>query len=171
MLEEVNELKSRGLVDGDLTVDDYINIDFEVCTSETSAVTDRWILDSILINDYAEDEEETDEDSNDVPPEKPKLSDIAHAIELLECWSLFGNSSGEIRQSLSLISKKFEKQSLKTKKKSEIHDFFKTLKILLFYKEKTYAASFSKGLLLFYTREKLCEKLCEKLIVIWNSLL
>ena len=32
--ENVNELKSRGLVDGDLTVDDYVNIDFEVCTSE-----------------------------------------------------------------------------------------------------------------------------------------
>ena len=51
--ENFNELKSRGLVDGDLTIDDYVNIDFEVCTSETSAITDREILDSILINDYA----------------------------------------------------------------------------------------------------------------------
>ena len=41
MLEKnVNELKLRGLVDGDLTVDDYVNIDLEVCTSETSAITD-----------------------------------------------------------------------------------------------------------------------------------
>ena len=31
--DNVNELKSRGLVDGDLTVDDYVNIDFEVCAS------------------------------------------------------------------------------------------------------------------------------------------
>ena len=50
--DSVNELKSRGLVDGYLTVDDYVNIDFEVCTSETSVITDREILDSILINDY-----------------------------------------------------------------------------------------------------------------------
>ena len=42
--EKVNELKSRGLVDGGLTVDVYVNIDFEVCTSETSAITDREIL-------------------------------------------------------------------------------------------------------------------------------
>ena len=42
--DSVNELKSRGLVDGYLTVDDYVNIDFEVCTSETSAITDREIL-------------------------------------------------------------------------------------------------------------------------------
>ena len=125
MLEEnVNELKSRVLVDGHLTADDYINIDFEVCTSETSAITDREILDSILINDYAEKEEETDEESNDVPPEKPELSEIADTIELRECWSLFDNSGGEIRQLLSLISKTFDKHSLETKKQSKIHNFF-----------------------------------------------
>ena len=79
--ENVNELKSRGLVDGDFIVDDYLNIDFEVCTSEKSAITDREILDSILINDYAGEEEEPDDESNDIPPEKPKLSEIAHAID------------------------------------------------------------------------------------------
>ena len=55
-----------------------------VCTSETSTFTNREILDSILINDYAEEKEETDEELKDVAPEKPKLSEIAHAIELLE---------------------------------------------------------------------------------------
>ena len=38
-VENVNELKLHGLVYGDLTVDDYINIDytdFVVCTSKTS---------------------------------------------------------------------------------------------------------------------------------------
>ena len=70
--ENVNELKSRGLVDRYLTVDDYVNIHFEVCTSKASAIADREILDSILINNYAEEEKETDKESNDVPPEKPK---------------------------------------------------------------------------------------------------
>ena len=101
--EKVNELKSRGLVDGGLTVDVYVNIDFEVCTSETSAITDRQILDSILIKNYDEEEEDRDEESKDMPPEKPKLLEIANATELLECWSLFDNSGAEIRQSLSLI--------------------------------------------------------------------
>ena len=59
-------------------------------TSETSAMTDQEILDSILINDLAEEEEEeTEEESSDVPPEKPKLAEVAHAIDLLERWSLF----------------------------------------------------------------------------------
>ena len=96
--ENVDELKSRDLVDEDLTVDDYINIDFEVCTSETSAITDREIPDSILINHYAEDKVKTDEESNDVPPEKPKLSEIGHVIGLPDCWSLFDNSGCKIRQ-------------------------------------------------------------------------
>ena len=125
MLEEnVNELKSGGLIDGDLTVDDYLNIDFEICTSETNAITDREILDSILIKDYTEEEEEIDKEPNDVPSEKPKLSEIADAVELLECWSLFDSSGGEIRQSLSLISKRFDKHSLETKKAIENTRYF-----------------------------------------------
>ena len=59
------------------------------------AITDRDILDSILINDYADEEEETDEESNEVLPEEPKLLEIAYLIELLECRSLFDNSGGE----------------------------------------------------------------------------
>ena len=60
-------------------------------------------------------------------PKSQKPSEIAPAVELLECWSLFGNSGDEIRQSLSLIWKRFDKHSLETKKQSNIHDFFKKL--------------------------------------------
>ena len=125
--KNVNELKSRGLVDREFTVDYYVNIDFVVCTSETSAFTDQEILDSILINDYAKEKDETDKESNDVPPKKPTLSEMVHAVELLECWTLFRDSGGEIRQSLSLTWKRFDKHSLETKKQSKLHDFFKKL--------------------------------------------
>ena len=84
-------------------------------------------------------------------PEKPKLSEIAHAIELLECWSLFDNSGGEIRQSLKPHTL-FRQTLFRNKKAIENTRFFqKALKILLFYKEKTYVASYSKSLLLFHT--------------------
>ena len=73
--QNVDELKSRDLVDENLTVDDYVDIDFQVTTSETSAMTDQEILDSILINDLAEEEEEeTEEESSDIPPRKAKIS-------------------------------------------------------------------------------------------------
>ena len=88
-------------------------------------------VDSILINDYAVEKEETDEESNNVPPEKPELSDIVHAIELLECWSLFDNSGGEIRQTLSLISQRFDKHSLETKKAIENIQFFQKIFFIL----------------------------------------
>ena len=55
-------------------------------------MTDQEILDSILINDLAEEEEEAEEESSDLPPEKPKLAEVAHAIDLLERWSLFDKS-------------------------------------------------------------------------------
>ena len=67
-------------------LDDDVNMGFEICTRETITITDLEILDSILIKDCAEVEEEIDEESNDLPPEKLKLSEIARAIELLECW-------------------------------------------------------------------------------------
>ena len=86
-----------------------------------------------------------------MPPEKPTLSEIAYAVELLQCWSLFEKSGGEIRQSLSLVSKRFGKQSLETKNNRKYMIFSKNFKDLLFYKEKTYAASYSRGLFLFYT--------------------
>ena len=123
--QNVDELKSRDLVDEKLTVDDYVDIDFLVTTSETSAMTDQEILDSILMNDLAEEEKETEEESSDVPPEKPKLAEVAHAVDLLERWSLFDKNGGEMRKSLSLISKRFDKRSFESKKQSQIPGFFK----------------------------------------------
>ena len=48
-------------------------------------------------------------ESNDEPPENSKLLEIPHAVELLECRSFFDNNGGKIKQSLSLISKRFDK--------------------------------------------------------------
>ena len=92
-------------------------------------MTDQEILDSVLSNDCAEEEEKKDEESevNDVPPKKPKLSEIVGSVELLQCLSLFDNSGGELRHSLSVISNKFDKLFLETKNQSKMHDFFKKL--------------------------------------------
>ena len=129
LVENINDLKSRGIINENLVVADYVDIDFEVCTSETHAIADKEILDSVLSNDCDEEEEEKEEESevNDVPPEKPKLSEIAGTIDLLEYWSLFDNSEGEIRQSLNVISKKFDKFSLETKKQYKMHNFFQKI--------------------------------------------
>ena len=133
--ENVNGHGSFGLVDEDFAVDDYINIDFEICASETIAITDRDLLDSILINDCAEVEEEIDDESNDLPHDKPKLSEIVRAIELLKCWSLFDNND-EIRQLLTLVSKMFDKHFLETKTQLKMDIFFKKLYIICYFTRK-----------------------------------
>ena len=110
-------LKSCGLVDRDLTVGNFINTSFEVCKSE-SVITDREILDLTLINAQGEEEEETDKESNDVPPKKPKLSEIAHAVGLQK------NSGGKKRQSLSLIMEEVLQIFFRNKKGAKNTHFF-----------------------------------------------
>ena len=76
------------------------------------------------------EEEQKHEESevNNVLPETPKLSDIAGAIQLLEHWVFFDNGGSEVRQSLSVISKRFIKLfCLETKKPSKIYNFSKKL--------------------------------------------
>ena len=55
-------------------------------------MTDQKILDSVLSNDCDKEKEDKDKESevNNVPAEK------------LECWFLFDNNGGEVRQSLSV---------------------------------------------------------------------
>ncbi|XP_065674171.1 tigger transposable element-derived protein 4-like [Hydra vulgaris] len=71
--ENVKELRSRGLVENDFAVEDYVIIDFDICTSKAIAITDREILDSILINDCTVVDEEIDEDSNNNSSRKTKI--------------------------------------------------------------------------------------------------
>ena len=42
LAENLNDLKSRGLIDKNLMVDDYIDIEFELCTSETHAMIKKF---------------------------------------------------------------------------------------------------------------------------------
>ena len=46
LAENVNYLKSHGLIDENIVVDNYADIDFEVCLSETHGITDQEFLDS-----------------------------------------------------------------------------------------------------------------------------
>ena len=57
LAENLNDLKLRGIIDKNLVVDDYVDIDLEVCTSETHAMTDQEILDTLFSNNYAEEEQ------------------------------------------------------------------------------------------------------------------
>ena len=73
-------------MDDNFVVDDYVDVDFPVCTNETSAMTDKEIVAAVSgIEDDVDGEDEEDEESivvEDEPPQKPSLADVGDAIEL-----------------------------------------------------------------------------------------
>ena len=129
LAESIGVLKNRGLVDETFDVDDFVDIDFEISTSKTTVLTDEEIIESIRDDDKCAVEEEVENDEeievNDVPPQKPKFSEIEDAMELIERWSLFDEDGDEIRRRLNYITKKCSKHYCEIKKQTSIEDFFK----------------------------------------------
>ena len=123
LAENVVELILRGVVDDNFVVDDYVDVDFHVCTNETSTMTDKEIVAAVSgIEDRVDGEDEEDEESivvEDEPPQKPSLADVGDAIELIESWSLFDVDGNEVRKSLNLIFKKLDKQLFASEKAKE----------------------------------------------------
>ena len=74
LAENINELKKRGLADDRFDADEFIDIDLEISTNNTTILTDEEIVESI-VNDTdgesVEEEDENDEEieENDVPPQ------------------------------------------------------------------------------------------------------
>ena len=84
LAENLDELKSRGVVDDDFDLDDYVDVDFDVSTNET--LTDKEILSAVSnIEDDGAAEEELIVDG-DESPKKPSLSDAGEALEFIELF-------------------------------------------------------------------------------------
>ena len=119
-------------VDGDiLNAEDFVDIDFEVCTSKSSELTDEEIVDIVLNEDKDQNgsnlEDVDDEiEAYDIPPKKPKLSELEEALELMERWSLFDENGLEIRKQLNMITRTCQRHYVESKKQCSIEDFFKS---------------------------------------------
>ena len=126
------ELKKRK-ADGDiLNADDFVDIDFEVCTSESNELTDEEIVESVRNEEKDQNEQNLEDDgddeieAHDIPPKKPKLSELEDALELIERWSLFDESGLEVRKQLNVIRRTCQKHYTDSKKQCSINDFFKS---------------------------------------------
>ena len=78
LAENINELKKRGLADDRFDADEFIDIDSEISTNNTTILTDEEIVESIVNDTDGERVEEEDENDkeievNDVPLQKPTL--------------------------------------------------------------------------------------------------
>ena len=117
----ISELKKRE-VDGDiLNADDFVDIDFEVCTSNSDELTDEEIVEIVLNEDKDQNESNLEGDvddeieAHDIPPKKPKLSELEEALELMERWSLFDENGLEIRKQLNMITRTCQKHYIDSK--------------------------------------------------------
>ncbi|XP_057297585.1 tigger transposable element-derived protein 4-like [Hydractinia symbiolongicarpus] len=130
--DSISELKKRE-VDGDIfNADDFVDIDFEVCTSKSIELTDEEIVEIVLNEDKdqnapnLEDDDDDEIEAHDIPPKKPKQSELEEALELLERWSLFDENGLEIRKQLNMITRTCQKHYIDSKKRCSIKDFFKS---------------------------------------------
>ena len=93
---------------------------------------------------------------------KTNIRDSTCNRELLECWSLFDNSGSEIRQSLSLVSKRFDKHSLQTKKQSNTRFFQKTKDFVILQGKDLRSILFQRSTSFLYPSS------VKKFMVTWN---
>ena len=66
LIENIKKLSSCTLVDDNFSADDYLNIDFDVCTNKTCVMTDQEILDLLSTNEDCAEEEQVKEEQLEV---------------------------------------------------------------------------------------------------------
>ena len=121
LAEEINELREKEpeLVPTDMTVDDVVDADNNVLTSNVLPPNDEDILQEIQTASTAsvhevEDEENEDLEVTEEPPKHPSKSDIRIALNTLSLHSMFvdHDSADKIRKTTRQLSSLIEKNFL-----------------------------------------------------------
>ena len=66
----------------------------------------------IVLNEDNEDDDDDEIEAHDIPPKKPKQSELEEALELMERWSLFDEDGLEIRKQINMITRACQKRSI-----------------------------------------------------------
>ena len=99
--DSISELKKREVDSDILNADEFVDIDFEVSTSRSNELSDEEIV-KIVLNEHNEDDDDDEIEAHDIPPKKPKQSELEEALELMERWSLFDEDGLEIRKQINM---------------------------------------------------------------------
>ena len=121
--DSISELKKREVDSDILNADEFVDIDFEVSTSRSNELSDEEIV-KIVLNEHNEDDDDDEIEAHDIPPKKPKQSELEEALKLMERWSLFDGL--EIRKQINMITRACQKHYIDSKKQCSIKDFFKS---------------------------------------------
>ena len=110
-----------------MNADEFVDIDFDVSTSRSNELSDEEIMKIVLNEDNEDDDDDDDEiEAHDIPPKKPKQSELEEALKLMERWSLFDEDGLEIRKQINMITRACQKHYIDSKKQCSIKDFFKS---------------------------------------------
>ena len=119
---DLSILKERFAVqiDGDISLDEYVDFDIEVSTSH-SKLTNAEIIAEVTGT------QEDDEGSDNVEGEpiiKPGIEEVQKAIGILEDFSLYSKFGEAMMRSLKELNFNVEKEYVFNKKQALISDFF-----------------------------------------------
>ena len=134
LAEEINELREKEpeLVPTDMTVDDVVDADDNVLTSNVLPPNDEDILQEIQTAstasvDEVEDEEDEDLEVTEEPPKPPSKSDIRIALNTLSLHSMFvdHDSADKIRKNTRQLSSLIEKNFLQRYSQQSLTAYFR----------------------------------------------
>ena len=134
LAEEINELREKEpeLVPTDMTVDDVVDADDNVLTSNVLPPNDEDILQEIRTAstasvDEVEDEEDEDLEVTEEPPKPPSKSDMRIALNTLSLHSIFvdHDSADKIRKHTRQLSSLIEKNFLQEYSQQSLTAYFR----------------------------------------------
>ena len=120
--DDLDLLMTKFNVDFDITADELVDMDLDVCITNKSS--DEDIIAEISGHDAVDAEEESDEEEVSDYVTKPSFNDAMDAITLLENYSLFTKFGADLMKALEDINRVVDIDSQSNKRQSIITDFF-----------------------------------------------
>ena len=110
-------------IDADISLDEYVDFDIEVCTS-FGKLTNAEIIAEVT---RTQEDNSDDKESGNVEAEpiiKPEIEEVQKAIGILEHFSLCSKIGEAVMRSLKELNFSVEKEYVFNKKQTLISDFF-----------------------------------------------
>ena len=120
--DDLDLLMTKFNVDFDITADELVDMDLDVCITNKSS--DEDIIAEISGHDAVDAEEESDEEEVSDYVTKPSFNDAMDAITLIENYSLFTKFGADLMKALEDINRVVDIDSQSNKRQSIITDFF-----------------------------------------------
>ena len=109
--------------DADISLDEYVNFDIKVSTSNGKLTNDEIIAEVTRTQDDNSDNEESDNREGE-PIIKPGIEEVRKAIGILKDFSLYSNFGEAMMRPFKKFNFNVEKEYVFNKKQTLISDFF-----------------------------------------------